>query len=108
MILIGTVGTVLFLPFVGYIGDKVPSPVLVPLAFTLRAATAFTFIWIADPRTVTAQLMCSCLIIFTVLESVSIEVLLMRGMPSKIRGTMMSLFGFFGLIGTISYTVIGG
>ena len=52
--------------------------------------------------------LCCLLIIFTVIEAISIEVLLMRGMPSGIRGTMMGIVNFFGQLGMLLYTLIGG
>ena len=52
--------------------------------------------------------LCCLLIIFTVIEAISIEVLLMRGMPSGIRGTMMGIVNFFGQLGMLLYALIGG
>ena len=103
-----TVGTIICLPLLGYAGDKVPSPIIVPFAFFLRGMSGYAFLWINNPKSGVAQLFCCCLIIFSVVESVSIEVLLMRGMPNKIRGTMMGLFNFFGVMGSLSFTLIGG
>jgi len=77
-------------------GDKIPSTVIVPIAFALRGAVGYSFIWLNDPESAIAQTLCCLLIIFTVIEAVSIEVLFMRGMPSTIRGTMMGVFAFFG------------
>ena len=55
-----------------------------------------------------SKMICCLLIIFTVLEAISIEVLFFRGMPSQIRGTMMGMFAFFGQLGTLVYTLVGG
>ena len=52
--------------------------------------------------------LCCLLIIMTVVEAVSIEVLFMRGMPSAIRGTMTGVLAFFGLLGTLIFTLVGG
>ena len=52
--------------------------------------------------------MCVLLIIFTVVEAISVEVLFMKGMPSDIRGTMMGVFAFSGAVGTLVFTLIGG
>ena len=61
-----------------------------------------------DPSTIISMTLCCLLIIFTVIEAISIEVLLMRGMPSGIRGTMMGIVNFFGQLGMLLYTLIGG
>ena len=52
--------------------------------------------------------MCVLLIIFTVVEAISVEVLLMKGMPGQIRGSMMGVFAFAGMLGTIIFTLVGG
>ena len=85
-----------FFPILGQLGDKVPATILVPIAFILRGATGYSFIWMTDPNSLVAKSMCVLLIIFTVIEAISVEVLFMRGMPSKIRGTMMGVFAFAG------------
>ena len=49
-----------------------------------------------DPNSALSKAMCVLLIIFTVIEAISVEVLLMKGMPSRIRGSMMGVFAFAG------------
>ncbi len=48
------------------------------------------------------------LIISTVIENVSIEVLFMRTMPGDVRGAMNGIFHLFGQIGLIFFTYVGG
>ena len=67
-----------------------------PVAFTLRGITGYSFIWMTDPNSALSKAMCVLLIIFTVIEAISVEVLLMKGMPSRIRGSMMGVFAFAG------------
>ena len=86
------VGSLLFMPLIGQIGDKVPSKVIIPVAFTFRSIMALLFMRIHDPETTFARVIILLMCIFTVVEAISVEVLLMRDMPNKIRGTMMGLF----------------
>ena len=102
------VSSIFCMPMFGYAGDKVPSPVLIPISFTLRAVCGYSFLWINNPASPIAQFMLCCLVIFSVLESVSIDVLMMRGMPNQIRGTMMGLFNFFVIFGKFSFTLTSG
>ena len=106
--LIATIGTIILLPLLGYLGDKVSSTILVPTSFTLRGVTGYLFIWLSDPNSWFAKSICVLLIIFTVFEGISIEVLLMRGMPSQIRGSMLGVVGFSGKLGAIVFTLVGG
>ena len=80
------------MPLIGQIGDNVPSKVIIPVAFTFRSIMALLFMRIHDPETTFARVIILLMCIFTVVEAISIEVLLMRDMPNKIRGTMMGLF----------------
>ena len=108
IVLASMIGTIVLVPVLGWIADKLPSAVIIPIIFTLRAICAISFIWLDDPTSwLTSSIACA-LIIFSAAESISIEVLLMRGMPSEIRGTMMGVFAFFGQIGTLFFTLVGG
>lgn len=108
VILASTIATIFLLPILGHLGDKVPSAVIIPIAFTLRGLCGLSFMWMNDPQSVISMTLCCLLIIMTVVESVSIEVLFMRGMPRAIRGTMASVMAFFGLLGTLVFTLVGG
>ena len=99
---------VLILPLIGQIGDKVPSKVVIPAAFAFRSIIGMTFIWNNNPASTVSQAMCSLLMIGTLIECISIEVLLMRNMPNQIRGTMMGMFNFFSQVGVLLFTLIGG
>lgn len=83
-------------PLFGFIGDKLPSSVVIPISVTLRATCSYAFMFITNPESFMAIAICVMLIVFTILEAISIEVLFFRGMPSNIRGTMMGCFAFSG------------
>ena len=74
----------------------------------LRGFCGYCFIFINDPQSYFSKIMNCLLIIFTVVEAISVEVLFMRGMPSAIRGTMMGMVAFFGQIGMLVFTLVGG
>ena len=96
MILIATICSIFMAPVFGWIGDKVPSTVLIPIGFSIRGVCGYIFMLMNDPTSWFSKTICCLLIIFTVLEAISIEVLLFRNMPSQIRGTMMGMFSFAG------------
>uniref|UniRef100_A0A7S3I8E4 Major facilitator superfamily (MFS) profile domain-containing protein n=1 Tax=Favella ehrenbergii TaxID=182087 RepID=A0A7S3I8E4_9SPIT len=81
---------------------------MVPVAFLVRGICGFSFMLMDNPESFMAMAICVVLIVFTVLEAISIEVLFFKGMPSQIRGTMMGCFAFFGQLGTLLFTLIGG
>lgn len=108
IILASTLATIFLLPVLGHLSDKISSAVIIPIAFTLRGLCGLSFMWMDDPQSVISMTLCCLLIIMTVVESVSIEVLFMRGMPSAIRGSMAGVLAFFGLLGTLIFTLVGG
>ena len=81
---------------------------MVPIAFILRGISGYAFLWLKNPESIASKVMCVLLVVFTVVEAVSIEVLFFRGMPSQIRGTMMGMFAFFGQVGTLVFVLLGG
>ena len=88
--------------------DKVPSKVLVPIAFSLRGAIGYSYLFIKDPESVGATFISVTLIVLTMLEGVSIEILFFRGLPGHIRGTMIGIMGFWGHIGILIFTLLAG
>ena len=81
---------------------------LVPVAFSLRGAIGYTFLFIKDPESVWATLISVTLIVMTLLEGVSIEILFFRGLPSHIRGTMFGIMAFCGHVGMLIFTFLAG
>lgn len=108
MILISTIVSGLFLPLFGYVGDTIPSRVLVPLAYTFRAICGFSFMFLDDPRSNTAFIIVIMLTCATIIEGISINVLFFRGIPSSVRGTMMGVYTCFGQLGMLFFTLAGG
>jgi MFS transporter, DHA1 family, tetracycline resistance protein len=106
--MISMILTGVMLPVIGHLADKTPSRIIIPIAFFIRCGAAFAFVTLERPDTVTAYVSCSFLILATVLENVSIEVLFMRGMPGDVRGAMNGVLHFFGQIGILFFTQVGG
>lgn len=106
--MISMILTGVLLPLIGHLADKTPSKIIIPIAFFIRCAAAFVFIQLVRPDTFFAYASCSFLILATVLENVSIEVLFMRGMPGDVRGAMNGVLHFFGQIGILFFTQVGG
>lgn len=106
--LFATAFSLISAPLLGIIGDLIPSKVLIPLAFALRGASGYLFLLVKDPESyfVTTLIALEC--IATGLELVSINILFYRGLPGQIRGTMMGFYQFFGHLGMLTYTLLGG
>lgn len=94
--MISMILTGVLLPMIGHLADKTPSKIIIPIAFLIRCCAAFMFTTLNRPDTLGAYISCSFLILATVLENVSIEVLFMRGMPGDVRGAMNGCLHFFG------------
>lgn len=84
------------MPVIGYVADKSKSSVLIPFAYILRGLACYMFTLLKVPDSIYAYCACSFLILATVLENVSVEVLFMRNMPGDIRGILNALLHFSG------------
>ena len=108
IIMLSMVLTGLLLPVIGYVADKTPSRILVPLAFFTRCFACFLFVSIQEPNTLASYVACSLLILATTVENLSMEVLFMKNMPGEVRGTMNGILHFFGCAGVMIFTQAGG
>lgn len=102
--MISMVLTAICLPLIGHLADKTPSRIIIPIAFGVRCIAAMSFTLLKLPDTFFAFVSCSLLILATVVENVSVEVLFMRGMPGDVRGAMNGVFHFFGQLGILFFT----
>jgi hypothetical protein len=104
ILMISMILTGISLPMIGHLADKTPSKIIIPVAFAIRCLAAVAFVTLKVPDTFLAYFSCSILILATVLENVSVEVLFMRGMPGDVRGAMNGCLHFFGQMGILLFT----
>ena len=100
--------TIIGLPLVGYLSDRLPSRIFIPLAFALRCLTGTMFLQINDPRKPLSIALCVLYVISSSLENISVEACYFKGIPADVRGTMLGLFWFFAFLGTLAFTAVGG
>ena len=93
------VGTLIAMPFFGKIADTAPIGVFLPIAFLMRGAIAYQFQFIKDPESTMSVLLSMLIIVASAVQFISVEVLYLRSLPSDIRGVMIGLSNFFGLLG---------
>mmetsp|Transcript_18423 Transcript_18423/g.13264 ORF Transcript_18423/g.13264 Transcript_18423/m.13264 type:complete len:185 (+) Transcript_18423:270-824(+) len=97
----------LIVPFAGYLSDKISPIYVIPTAFIFRGMVVLCFLQLSRPDTLWSYLLCTSMLVGSLFEGVSIEVLLLRKLPSDVRGVMTSLFGLFGMTGGLLFTLIG-
>lgn len=102
------IGTLFALPIIGKIADTAPISVFMPVAFLLRGIIACQFSRLHDPESTLSILMSMLIIIASAIQYISVEVLFLRSLPNEIRGTMIGLNNFFGLLGQTIFSVIAG
>ena len=81
---------------------------LVPATFLLRAVIAGSFSLVSDPREFRAFFSGVMLIVISVIQFISVEVLFLRDMKKEIRGTLSGIGFFFGSFGTTVFALAGG
>jgi hypothetical protein len=94
------VGMLLSLPILSALVDRSRPNIIVPLAFLLRGLSILTFlVYIKTPYTFGVNFVCFSIVLFGMLENISVTTLFLKGMPNDIRGTMLGALHFFGQIG---------
>ena len=96
------------LPLLGHLSDKVGTHITVPVSFVARAIVLSCFLFIGDPDTIIAYVLCSCIIITSAMQASSVEVLFLRTLPEDIRGAMVGTLNVFANLGTLLFTKYGG
>ena len=102
------VSLILTAPVVGYIVDKVSKSCFISIAFLLRGLACFLFILIDDPSKPLPVIVACLMLQFSLWEWIGIEAIYLKALPSDIRGMMVSLFGFSGLIGIVLFSFACG
>jgi len=96
------------MPFLGYISDIAPSHILIPLSFGIRGLSVVLFMYVERPDSFACKLIVVLFGIGTPMEFISVDVLFMRTLPKDVRGAMLGAFAFFGQIGSLIFTQVGG
>jgi MFS-type transporter involved in bile tolerance (Atg22 family) len=90
---------VLLVPLVGKMADTLDPRVMLPCSFAARASAIVLFCFIKDPSTIYSYCVSVCLVLGTVLENVTIDVVLLRNADTQIRGILYGIAvasGYFG------------
>jgi len=95
-------------PAFGIISDRIDNRVLVPTTFALRGLCGVSFQFVTDPKMWYSYTLCVLIIIVSVVQFISVEVLFMRNMKAHIRGTLNGIAFFFGSVGTTTFALFGG
>ena len=108
VLIISSIVSFLTAPLCGIAGDRVPSKILIPSSYALRALSGYMWCAAQVPESFYVYFVAVLMGIGTGLEFISISVLFYRGLPSKIRGTMQAAMTFFGALGKLIFTLCGG
>ena len=108
LILTSVAFSILLAPLFGSISDRLPSRIVIPVAFTIRGICGYSFLFMDNPESLFSIVFIVVLIVSTLLEGISLEVLFLRGLPNQIRGTMIGVYSFFGHIGILLFLLVGG
>ena len=82
---------VAFVPLVGRFTDKVNPQITIPTAFAVRSSACFCFYFIEDPAGLYAYFVSIWLVLGTLMETVSIDALLLRNADREIRGVLYGI-----------------
>ena len=90
------------------LSDKVDTRLSIPLTFLAHSGLALSFKYVSDPTSTTSYLLCILLPTVTASQFAAQDALFYRNMRSEIRGTLQGVAFFFGAVGTMIFTLVGG
>lgn len=100
--------TLAFLPVFGYFSDRLDPRVLILATVLVRAVLAGSFRFVTRPDTWFAYTMLTLLCLISNIQGVSIQVLFLRNMNPKIRGSLNGVMFLFSMTGMTVFTLVGG
>ena len=96
------------MPVFGFLADKADLRVIIPMTFFARCLIAGSFRFITNPNDWHSYVLSVLMIVISIVQFLSVEVIFMRNMSGQIRGTLSGAAFFFGSIGTTAFALGGG
>ena len=108
MNIICVIFSIAFFKLAGAVTDNYPAYITIPCAFILRAIAVCVFLTIDDPRSTFTYVTITLLILGTLFENTTVDGMFNKHLPKEIRGTLNGAYNFFGNLGILFYSKIGG
>ena len=102
------IATILLLPLIGHLSNVADLRIIIPSSFFFRSIVTASFYFIDNPVKWQGITLCILLVVTSLTQFISVEVLFMRNMKSSVRGTLSGIAIFFGSLGTTIFTLTGG
>ena len=85
-----------------------PAYFTIPLSFALRGTAIIGFMYLERPDTWATYMICSVMFVGSLFENTTLDGLFNKNMPKDIRATLNSAYNFFGNVGLLIFTKLGG
>ena len=108
IILISTLVSSVFFPFVGKICDAYSPKITIPLAFFFRCSTCMLFFTVEEPNSTKSYVTCTLMIIGTIVENISVDSIFSKNLPKETRAILNGAYSFFGQFGILVYSLSAG
>ena len=102
------IAVALTIPIFGFLADKADVRVLIPATFLVRGLIALSFRFISNPNDFHSYALCILMVVVSIIQFISVEVIFLRNMEGHIRGTLSGMAFFFGSFGTTTFSLVGG
>ena len=89
---------IVVVPLSGWFSDKISPHLAIPIFFACRATVLNIFLHdLEDPNGIKALLVCSLMMVFTMVTNIVVSYLFLRNIPAEIRGAMNGFYAFVSL-----------
>lgn len=97
----------LFKP-IGIFADTYPAYITIPVSFLVRATSIICFLYLDKPNDYSSYLVSAIMFMGSLFENTTVDGLFNKHLPKDIRATLSSGYNFFGNVGLLIFTKVGG
>jgi hypothetical protein len=97
----------LFKP-IGIFTDSYPAYITIPISFMVRALSIIWFLFLDKPNTYVSYFVVAVMFMGSLFENTTVDGLFNKHLPKDIRATLNSGYNFFGNVGLLIFTKLGG
>ena len=108
VMIVSVVLGLLLVPVVGRVADLIDPRILLPSCFSVRALAIVAFMYIQKPNSIYSYGVSVLLVLGTVMENVTVDVVLMRNADKQIRGVIYGIAVASGYVGQMIFSAAAG
>ena len=100
--------SIVILPVVGIICDRISTKRIVSLSYVFRAFTIYQFCLLEEADCWQAYLICVLIVIGSIIENIVLDSIFFKSLPKETRGIFNGVYSFAAQIGILLFSLAAG